>query len=392
MTPKHLFNLPNDSTLKIAPPFAKGRQANWFMSHDKKAVWDCSDLAKGKNYRVNLWSSSTDLNILAADFDKLPSGFSNFDDLYSHFKGKFTQEQAVIARSASGKVKLFFLVQSDSINKSIAVDTLKSLFAYNGNLFSCLDTSINGLRITYLNRSVLTSLNSGVSKLKPITAIVKGSEFNTSRTQAPPYRIWKGSLDVIPKAKSFPVGKQELVRILLCSPQLISEAGFFLSTLKASRDLCLSQSLICRYRKQLEKLGWLEAMKGREYSRGKRAIGFKASGDLAVALDKLYPQSDTFRPMTPVLPTKIPDGEWNEKLGELTGKLLHLPLEQVLKQIDSIEGSNPERLKKAENWYKWHKDKQRVIDVGEYLTEMSQSGLTKDSELLSADSVKKANA
>lgn len=109
---KHLFKLPDGSTLKYAPHWQTGPQSNWFMSHDDHRVWEASRGPKNRQYRVNLWSSQTDLNIVAADIDKLPEGFASFDSLYDYLNAIFPKDHAIVARSASGNVKVFFLIET----------------------------------------------------------------------------------------------------------------------------------------------------------------------------------------------------------------------------------------------------------------------------------------
>jgi hypothetical protein len=112
---EHLFNLPDGATLKFAPHWKTGPQSLWFMSFDDTRVWEASRNEKSKQYRVNLWSSSTDLFVIAADFDDLPKGFCSFDALYEYFRLIFNEQEAIVARSASNKVKLFFLVEVPSL-------------------------------------------------------------------------------------------------------------------------------------------------------------------------------------------------------------------------------------------------------------------------------------
>ena len=111
---KHLFNLPNGASLKFAPHWKIGRQSDWYYSFNDQRVWEAGDKGKGKQYLLNLWSSRTDLSVVAADYDELPFGFHDWDRFAEYMSMVFSPSQAIVCRSSSNKVKVFFLVEENS--------------------------------------------------------------------------------------------------------------------------------------------------------------------------------------------------------------------------------------------------------------------------------------
>ncbi len=353
---KHLFNLPDGSTLKFATHWQKGPINNWFFSHDDKRVWKASTQAKGKQYKVDLWSSRTNLIVLCADIDKLPSFYSCYDSLYQFLKLVLSKETAVVARSASGKVKCFFLVDigNSKINASLAKATLESIFCFNNDIFNCLDLSSTGMRITYLNHSVLLALVKGLSLLNPISAVdIDGQEdnvYSSSIGTSKPLRQYTGDLNLIFPQYNFIGVKAGLLRILLESKELLTSEGFGISLKKVSKDVNKSFQRVHIAKKYFQKLNWIEKIDD-YYIPGKKAKMYRASGELKDALVKKFRSvSDKI-----VVPSSIPDKEWNSSLGSIIGRLFQShTIEETLEKIKKIEGARiGDRLQQARKWYLW---------------------------------------
>lgn len=356
---KHLFNLPDGSTLKIAPPGTRGPQSNWYMSFDTPSVWRAAGGRKGRQYRVNLWSSSTNLYVIAADYDVLPPGFSDFDALFTYLGAIFSKSEAIVARSVSGKVKIFFLVETPSeidMDAEIAIETMAKIFSFDSDLFNCVDRSKAGLSISYLNQGVLRPLVEGLPHLHAISVVLPEGVggFNTSTTDRKqlkkPLRSYQGSLEIIPDFKGSGA-KENFLRILLESKQLLCPNGFGISTLKISKQIGVCQQLVSRLRNEFVGMKWLVPLDEGKFFPGKMAKRFMASSVLASALKKVHPMNKDV-----VIPDSIPDHCWNDQLGRLVGRLFrNHSLEEVLLKIGTIEGSRiGTRMRQARNWYEWY--------------------------------------
>jgi hypothetical protein len=358
---RHLFILPDGSTLKFAPYWQAGSQSDWFYSFDDVRVWEASLNEKGKQYRVNLWSSNTHLYVIAADCDRLPEGFHSFDALYEYFRLIFDKNSAIVARSASGKAKLFFLIEMPSeiidMNTQIAIDTLEKIFAFDLSLFESLDLTPSSLRISYLNESVLKALSENLPLLLPISGVLpegpRGVITNTTRSNSKPYRLYEGPIpDSLPKLRG---AGEEFQRILLASPGLLTPSYFGIPTPTIANQLNVTQQMIWRYRNRFERKGLLAVASNRHFVPGKKAIRFQAAGALEVALRKLYSRANE----KVELPASIPDGQWHRTLGTLIRLLsLSFTLDEVLAQVRTIDGAHVgTRMKQARGWYLWWKKK-----------------------------------
>lgn len=362
---KHLFNLPDGSTLKFAPPYLKGLQANWFYSFDDKRVWEASEMPKGKQYRLNLWSSFTDLNIVAADFDELSPAFSSFDALALYLSSVFSPDEAIVSRSSSNKVKVFFLVKTPpniEISHEIALDTLARIFDFDLDLFALVDRNLAALRVTYLNKTILKDLNQRISSLTPIACVLpelgSGEDgLNTNTTlRSVPYRSYRGDIAAFFTDVRLIGASERFVRILLESRQLLSPNGFGISTRKVSREIKASQQRVSTIRKRFVNIGWLQSL-GQGYVPGKLAKRFKASGQLANALRQIYPHVKSFE-----IPKFIPAGQWNSQVGRLVGRMFHagFDIERTLAFIRSIDGSSVgDRMRQATKWFKWYESREK---------------------------------
>lgn len=363
--PEILFRLPDDSCLKFARPYATGKQVDWFMTNRNPGVYASSLKPKGKHYKVDLWSSRTNFVLVAADIDSLPVTHDSYDSLFQDLQRRFIVGTAITARSASGKVKVFFLVQLPhgvAMTNAIAGATLNYLFSFNPQVAKCLDKG-TGTRITYLNHDVLVSLSQGLPHLSAIPAVLpKGlkllgrgsgviSSITPATNQTRPYRIYADNIEKVIPGVKFKGARDGLLRILLEAPQLLGKQGFGISTKKAAKDLGVSQPRLSKLRKHFEKIGWLIAVDDRSYVPGNVAIRFKAAGELELALRKRF----SFNNIDIVVPTSIPDGQWNKELGKLVGILQPShTLDEVTAKIAAIKGAaDGSRLKQASQWYSW---------------------------------------
>lgn len=366
---KHLVELSNGKPCKFSPPFTKGKQSNWYMTYDRPSIWKAADEAKGRQYKLNLWSSRSDFHLIAADFDQIPSGFSSFDDVATFHKTKYMPNEAVVSRSASNKVKVFFLVElppNMKISAPIAIEALRVIYLDQKGLFDSLDLAPQALSVTYLSRGVLEALVPGVSLLSPILdakslnrlLLEDSGWYNSSGTAKPTavsLRTYSGSLDGLLQTTGINPTKLKFIRILLESTQLTYANGFGISPTKIAAQLGVSRRLINAYRAQLEGSGWLVLAEGkRHFIPGKKAIRFKAAGALAEALNKLGK-----KPKPVHIPKKIETGRWNESLRSIVAQLyLSKSIEEIVDIVGGIEGADEgSRMKQAIGWYRYYKNR-----------------------------------
>jgi hypothetical protein len=256
------------------------------------------------------------------------------------------------------------------MTSAIAIATLKKIFDFDPSLSAALDLSASSLRITYLSEPIIGPLSRGLPYLKPILAVLeddkgqRGSHSNTTigPKDFKPYRTYEGTLDDLLPAHRFRRTRDQFIRILLGSKELLHHQGFGISTPKISKQLGVSQQLIWRYRRSCERDGWLVVASTRHFIPGQKAIRFRASGQLAVALKALH--SISISKME--IPNSIPDGHWHRTLGTLIKELsVSHTLEEVIAVISKIEGAKVgTRLKQARGWYLWWK-KRRTFSKSE---------------------------
>ena len=294
---KKLLTLIDGSNLKIATPFKRGPIKNWYMTYDKEGVWEASTLEKRKLYKADLFSSRTSIKIICADIDTLPANFS-FDELEAGLKEIYSPREAIVTRSASNKVKVFFAINTNNQNfdSQIAFNILTDLFAKNETLMACVDRK--GIRITYLNCVLLKALVERLPSLEPIVTLKlkakrgSGLVINTSLPTYKPYKSYQGDLnELFPGFKEIGARKETL-KILLQSLELLNPKGFHFSTAKAAKDIGVAITRAWKAREHYLNIGWLKKINS-QYAAGVYAQCFVADGDLRIAMFKLYPKSMT---------------------------------------------------------------------------------------------------
>lgn len=358
------FVLPDGSTLKYRLYGERGNQHTWYrtqwtdrFSHALKAR------IKERLPLLGLWNSVSALVLLAADFDKVPPGFADFDSLYRYLDWVFTGvNMAIVARSPSGKVKVFFAVklsEPGTMTAATAKGTLQRLLPCD--LADFVDEVETGYRQAYLTAEIAKLLSAKLSSLR-VHAAVEAEEQRGCGTlvtdNQPTVTAHKRELrkysGPIPERYGFFIGNDEqspsreaFVRVVLASRLLLTEAGFELSTTKIA-EACGGRKLqphVSRWRKQFMEMGWLTCVR-EAYVIGKHAKGFVGAGALREDLEAIHGPASAFKCGAP-LPTSIADGHWEEELLKAAFRFLHRP-DEFIPWVKTIPGHDQnKRLHKA---------------------------------------------
>jgi len=315
-----LVTLPNKSHLK----YAKGRKsgaafrndiitgariANWDLSADIEIPSDhnleSGEINLKKAYKLNLWSSGTNQHVLCADFDDLPKGFKDFDELIEHLNWQYVN--AVVTRSRRGRAKAFFVLELPpqvSMTNQIAELTLKEIL--EPALFEIVDRG--GFWQTWLTPEIKANLQRRLHLLDPVIATIPTKE-NI------PFRVAQGPLPLVlhnfissgTKGTEFEK-REKFVRILMATPLL--RESFCISTKKCAAECAVEPMSISRWKRQLLEKGQLILINN-QYFMGKQAKAFKAAGALLASLPPV-PDKTTRHRLPPS--TVIEDGDWNSAL------------------------------------------------------------------------------
>jgi hypothetical protein len=302
------------------------RPHKYFKTQDNQALRNDAEVKHTKlpyaYPRVNLWKtkgrSEKAQALIAADYDKLPSGFDNFDELAEELSNAFPE--SVIGRSKSNRVKQFFVVEHEhnrELTKEIALEFLEG--ELGSQLYSFIDDQ--AVSHTLVTTSILEAFKN-VHKLKPypikISKPVKKfftKEDLKEAVKKRPFHRFAGKIPsklesefVIGKRKREPKKKEDFIRILLAHRKLIEESGFQLSTNRLSIECGVNSATISRWLTQLKKMGQLEQL-ARRYFPGDEAKSYQALDELAEAIAS---NSKTANKRVP--PEHIPDGGWRAYL------------------------------------------------------------------------------
>ena len=311
---------------------------------------------------LNLWSSGGNSHLVAADFDDHPIADDDFEPLVMLLRQRFSPEQAIVARSASGKVKVFFLIvlpNGQKMEFGIAKQVISATFRHDEQLLSCIDLSLAALKITYLSDGLIESLHSGLKILQPFYSPLSVGHHNpftsASKTTAPPFKSYRGELGHLGIETPSSESHEAVLRILLAMPGLLRPSGYALPTGKLGIDAGYSRQRGSQVRRDYTLNGYL-CLHDSHYAPKGRAQIFRASGELRAALLKLYPDYD-INSTTAAIPSSIPDGKWNEELGKIIGRLFAAGRnrEEALIAVTKIPGSDKkDRLQQADAWYDWY--------------------------------------
>lgn len=139
--------------------------------------------------------------------------------------------------------------------------------------------------------------------------------------------------------------REGLVRILIAAWNLLDE--FNLSTKLLAIQLDTTPATISRLLKELRQRNLL-IRTSNDYQQGVKAKGYKAKGALKVAIEDHKRRYKSNKK----LPTKCIDGEF---YGQMLRSLFHFQtIESFMTWVQTLDGINYHRIRKAERWASWH--------------------------------------
>ncbi len=316
------FVLPDGSSLRYALPGDRGGQFDWYRTFRAAYLETWRAKIKEKRIRLGLWNSQGEVSAVAADFDRLPPGYANFDKLEEYIEATF-RGKALITRSPSGRVKCFIAVRQPGslMTAAIARDTLEVIF---GDLACGLDISLPALSITFLTREMVQQLR-GLRDLPVIEPILESEEFeikedvNKDITPLHLFRTFRGELpEQLRDWVNESLLREAFVRILYESPRLLSPQGMDLPSTKLATQCEARPVTIRRYITAMVNDGLL-ACKSERYLPSKKAMTYRAMGWFADLLEARFPtRKHTER--ASMLLEGISDGEWNKRIFEMCMK------------------------------------------------------------------------
>ena len=397
---KFLAQLPNGFTLKwCAPRRRLGFQEfknelddkklnSWIdkaaqLLKEAKALNDLEMVRQAKRTfpKVNLLPELSEEKVLTADFDNIPSGFSSYDELYKDLAVKYPN--AVVARTTSNKVKLFFVIRyqysnrvdltlnpnfestftSDSrlfpkIAPDVAVKLIDELLN-NKTLFDSIDKKIQAFQITFISRDIKEKLK--LLRQLPVFDFSAGNyvpppqpavDVPTRRKRRPVARLFVGQLDeslrLVVKQQRPPMQSsfEKFIRYLVACPGLNTKDGYDISTTIISKLARISKRTASRWRNLLEEKKLIECIEETVIWRNskilpKKAKTYIAIGSLFTAIQEAWNE----RPIVSTART-LPTGGWHsggsDNLMRLIGKNKHKTNDEIraicMDWIDNLEG------------------------------------------------------
>ena len=349
------FPLPNGSCLRFTLRWVKGGQQRWPLTSIGYLTPEILSGPKERLPIVGLWNSGTAQHLVAADFDDLPEGFASWDNFYQFCYSLF-RHIAVVTRSPSQKVKIFFVItfsHPQEMTRAIALETLEAyLLISSHDLFECIDNSCSALATARINKSIFEGLSEAHS-LIPLDAI--GEEIDETFNK---YNNSNGSLTqhsgpLHEEVSQWVKGdgrREKFIRILLASFSLCSKEGFDIPQTKFGRECNVTPMAIGNWLRRLRECGWLRLVDP-NYERGKKAMTYVAAGHLREEILKLIEDRIDEKQSL----TEITDGKWNSTLGQLSYHGRHQAKGEFLQSIKRIEGAyKKDRIRQAGNWFDWH--------------------------------------
>lgn len=351
---------------------------------------DDAKKAKHSFPKVFTMPQACEYKVLIADFDEnLPKGISSHDELFSCLTHCFPDE--AIARTSSGKVKIFFLIRAyySNLHWFEARDKSKDVFSENRDitpkcgphplppkintedykdlirqifqrhdyflskvnamtLFEAVDKKTPAFQVAFISDDIREKLKN--VKNSPVHEFRYFYETPDSKLQTEPkkktrskfLRRYRGQLPeffipILKKGKTRD-SHERFLRLVLDSKQLLYSDGFGMPITKIATTCRTSPTLVAGWRKDLEERGFLKCIDSR-YSRGEKAQIFQATGLLQRFMLELHGEP-TERERA--WPKTFNDGEWFDD-----GKLA---LERVVSDCVWRRKSDEEIRKICEAW------------------------------------------
>ncbi len=321
---KPLFILPNGSSLKyniIQKGIRTGNQHKWWVKLDSEYFWKRSRMNKESLPMLGLWNSKSNQHLICADFDNYPPFLSSFDDLFDMLNSAYG-EKGIVVRSFSNNVKVFFLVEKDTLRPPNTTEAIRCLTKIHPMLAAFADRQ--GLDKSYLNESMAKIIMSRLPTLPVIQRIEsikadgepkeepkKNKEPSTTEIVFFDGQLPPALLAFVNSYKNKTVEERErLLRFILGKPDLAIKS-IQLPVKHIAKAIGTNQQNVSHWIKLLKAKKWLDVV-DKGYKKGIRAKSYQLCGPLKSFCSTL---KDSKRLASNYVPPKtIPDGQWNQEL------------------------------------------------------------------------------
>lgn len=378
---KHLPNKQDDNRLRDAINRASKKLA-------RATTEEATKQAKASFPRFFSMPENSQYKLLIADFDRLPRKIKSFTELYRQLCECFPNE--VVARSVTGKVKIFFLIQHyygnlqdyespvklrtstihragnqpcygpqplpPEVTHERALEMLSALFYRHDytltkltpeSLIKALDDNWSALRTSSISESICNEIKR--IKNSPVHSMDINFQLNQPAQTAKKQRVkqlryFKGEIPAffVPLLKKGKIrnAHERFIRVLLASKQLAYPEGFDMPLTKVATACRKKPAQIAIWRRELERAGFIKCIDER-YERGIKAKTYIALGELQIFLlgingnVNIAPWPKTFE-----------DGEWAKEgfraiciiVSQLKSKQDEEIRSRVIAWIEGLEG------------------------------------------------------
>ena len=249
--------------------------------------------SKKQHLLADLNSLNTDkFRIVVADFDNLPEGYKDFDELYQTLKDYGFEP----ARTPSNKVKCFHKVNFNC--REIPSDAPESFLRdVYGDLMPYLDLSWSGQNRCFLTPTIVNSLTICVSG--------KSTQYTPKKTLKYKY---EGDLPMrFIQFTNNSDDKDLFLRYLIATPKLLT--GTKLNTQLLSNTVNQAEEVIASRINELMALEFLSEYEGKYYAERALKVFIESNSDkIGYCKSQLIPPAEV----------SILDGTWHEQLFEIS--------------------------------------------------------------------------
>ena len=374
----NIFILPNGSILPYSLPGDSGNQRFFRTKKTKRFRSSLQSTKKEDLPLLHCWKSDSNLVLINADFDEEPDayGFADFDRL-EEFLLSTIGHLGIVTRSASNKVKVFFLLnlpQDIEITKDIALDTLSKILP--DDLSEHIDHRLSALSKSYITERMCIDINTSLFTLIPIEPVLDSVEENPVKGeysscipyyQATPTLEAQNFGNLISQRLSEEVNRtktlEQIMLFLMAAPSLVT-TGFQISQKKLGVTAGVSQKTISLYLSKLLNAGLLYTV-NKTYVPDKQAKTYRFAGLFRVLFKMFFDRPSSFirkpRRSRSELPSRINDGEWNDTMVKNVYRFRANP-DAFLEWIKSIPDYHlKDRWQQANRILKWFLRKEELL-------------------------------
>lgn len=282
-------------------------------------------------------SRKSTLQVMCADFDQLPPGFSSGHPVWDwaqfrkHLKA-LLKGKAVVTSSRHGKAKAFILFENVTDVQDLEITAKDALYVLSQvlpeHLLPYVDTKRSALLESFMTQAMVADLKRGLQEL-PVAGTL-----DVAYSTMPPVTATE---PVTPKALreyagKIPMGmgrfirtsapRQRMMRVLLECKGLNGSRGFDLVMEKIAHQTGMSTEAVSKAIARLIELDLLECV-DKSWAKGVKARTYKAKGALAAAIEKIHGKALAKAKLT--LPTSIAPRRWQETFWEVSRHFIGNP-------------------------------------------------------------------